>query len=75
MVNVYLKIYVQVRIVRDDNSPWSDWISEEAIVKPSGPGMPRLSGTRIRNALYFATTLGNNFLAVGTTKGGLTSLF
>ena len=47
-VDIYPTIFVQVQLVRDDSSPWSDWILEEAIVKPVGPGVPRLSGIGIR---------------------------
>jgi hypothetical protein len=74
MIDIYSKIHVQVQMVGDDNLPWSDWIGEEAIVKPVGPGIPQLSCIQIRNFLVLATTPGNNFLAVSTTKGGLTSL-
>jgi len=73
-MNVYPTILVQVRLVRDDDSPWSDWIDEYAIIKPVVPGLPRLSGAGIRDSLYFATAPGNHVLAVSTTKGELTSL-
>ncbi|KAI9767226.1 MAG: hypothetical protein M1840_005826 [Geoglossum simile] len=74
-IDVYPTIRVQVQLVRDDNSPWSEWINEEAIVRPTAPGIPRLSGLGIRDVLYIATAPGNHFLAVSTTKGGLASLF
>ncbi|KAI9768354.1 MAG: hypothetical protein M1840_004962 [Geoglossum simile] len=73
-VTIYPAVLVQVQLVRDDNSPWSDWIEEFAIVKPVVPGLPRLSGAGIRGSLYLATAPGNSFLAVSVTKGGLTSL-
>ena len=48
-VDTCLMIVMQVQLVGDDSSPWSDWIGdEEAIVKPIGPGVPRLSGVGIR---------------------------
>jgi hypothetical protein len=74
IVGVFPKLSVQVRLVGDDDLPWSDWILEEAIVRPAGPGIPRLSGYGIREALYLATGLGNHILAASTTKGGLTLL-
>jgi len=65
---------VEVQLVRDDNTAWSDWIREAAMVQPDTPGIWRLSGCGIRNVLYLGTSPGNHSLAVATTKGGLTSL-
>src|SRR5436305_5522084 len=48
-VQYYLRIEVEVQLVRDDNTPWSDWFREVAIVKPDSPGLTRLSGYEIRN--------------------------
>jgi len=47
---VFQRIFVQVMLVRDDNTPWSDWIHEVAIIKQPGPNasIPRLSGVGIR---------------------------
>ena len=71
---VFPMIFVQVRPVRDDNTPWGNWIDEDAIVKQPGLGLSRLSGVGIRRHLYIGTAPGNNRLAVATTKGGLYSL-
>ena len=71
---VFQTILIQVRLVRDDNTPWSDWIDELALVKPLGPNITRLTGIGIRNVLYIGTAPGNHLLAVSATKGGLTSL-
>ena len=60
--------------MRDDNTPWSDWIEEVAMVQPDGPNLLRLSGCGIREVLYLGTSPGNHSLAVATTKGGLASL-
>jgi hypothetical protein len=73
-INHYPRILVEVQLVRDDDTPWSDWYPELAIVKPNSPGLSRLSGYGIRNALYLGTSLGNHSLAVATIKGGLASL-
>ena len=74
IINNYPKIEVEVQLVRDNNTPWSDWFQEVAIVQPDSPGLSRLSGYGIRNALYLGTSPGNHSLAVAITKGGLTSL-
>ena len=68
------RIFVQVQLVQDDNTPWGNWIDEVALVKPVGPDVPRLSGAGIRQVLYIGTAPGNHLLAVSATKGGLTSL-
>jgi len=73
-INHYPTIEVEVQLVRDNNTPWSDWIRELAIVQPDSPGLSRLSGYGIRNALYLGTSPGNHSLAVAATKGGLASL-
>ncbi|KIN01386.1 hypothetical protein OIDMADRAFT_180208 [Oidiodendron maius Zn] len=74
VIQYYRKIRVEVQLVRDDNTPWSDWIEEVAIVKLNSPGLSRLSGYGIRNALYLGTSPGNHSLAVAATKSGLASL-
>jgi hypothetical protein len=42
--HTYERLRVQVQLVRNDDSPWSDWINEYAVVKPASRGVPRLSG-------------------------------
>jgi hypothetical protein len=71
---VFPRIFVQVRLMRDDNTPWGDWIDELAIVKQYVAILPRLSGVGIRRVLYIDTAPGNHLLAVSATKGGLVSL-
>jgi hypothetical protein len=73
-INIYPRILVEVQMVRDNNTPWSDWIDEKAIIQPDSPGLSRLSGYGIRKVLYLGTSPGNHSLAVATTKGGLASL-
>jgi hypothetical protein len=60
MISSYPRVHVQVQLIRDDGSPWSNWIDEWAIVKPSVPGAPRLSGIGIREVLYLGTAPGNH---------------
>ena len=74
MITVFQTILVQVQLVRNDDTPWGNWIPEYAIVKQPSPNMPRLSGVGIRGALFIGTAPGNHLLAVSATKGGLTSL-
>ena len=74
VIGIYLKIFVQVQLIRDDNSPWSDWVIKKAIVRPIGPSILWLSGVGIREVLYLATELGNYILAISAIKSGLTSL-
>lgn len=52
----------------------SDWIDEIAVVKPSLPGVPRLSGLAIRRAMYLATAPGNEMLAVSSNRPGLLTI-
>jgi hypothetical protein len=73
-IHVYREILVEAQLVRNDNTPWSDWISEYAIVRPAGPGITRLSGVGIRDILYFGTAPSNHSLTVAATKGGMASL-
>jgi hypothetical protein len=65
---------VQVQLVRNDLSSWSEWIDETAIIRPLVPGILRLSGVGIREQLYFGTAPGNATLAVSATKCGLSNL-
>ena len=44
----FLTIHVQVRLVRDDNTPWGNWIDEVALVKQPALNLLRLSGVGIR---------------------------
>lgn len=74
IIRVWPTYLVQVRLARDDYTPWSDWIVEVAIVRPPSPYLLRLSGIGIRHELYFGTSPNNLHLAVSATKGGLTSL-
>ena len=58
LITVYPMILVQVQLVRDDNTPWSDWIGEFAIVKQPVLNVPRLSGVEIRDILYISQGIG-----------------
>ena len=74
VVTPFRRIMVQVKLVKDDNSPWSDWIAEDAMVRQPGLGILRLSGGGVRRALYIGTAPGNHLLAISATRGGLPPL-
>ena len=63
-----------VRLVKQDGTPWSDWFTEEAVVRPANSSITRLSGKSMRRLFYFGTDPFYNVLAVSRTKGGMTSL-
>jgi hypothetical protein len=67
-------LWVQIRLVTQDFIPWSEWIDETAIIRDLVPGLARLSGGAIRDHLYFGLGPGNEILAVGKTKNGMSSL-
>lgn len=67
-------LVAQVRLVRQDLTPWTVWINEKAVFRRIIPGMTRLSGATIRDRLYFGTAPGNHFVAVAETKHGLNAL-
>lgn len=68
------KLKVEIQLVTDDNIPWSGWVEEQVIIRPPNPGVLRLSGVGMRRALFFGTAPGNHFLAVSTSRNGLTTL-
>ena len=70
VITYFPTILVQVQLVRDDNTPWGDWIDELAILRQPGPNLLRLSGVGIRDVLYFGTAPSNHVLAV-TDSGPL----
>jgi hypothetical protein len=41
-ISIYPRICVEIQMVRDDNTPWSDWIEEEAIIQADSPSLSRL---------------------------------
>jgi len=71
---VFPRLVCQVRFLRLDGRPWSEWIEEVAIVRPLGPGVSRLSGRFLRRSMYFGSGPGNRIMSVATTKGGMASL-
>jgi hypothetical protein len=74
VIHTIPQILVQVQLVRNDGTPWGNWINERALIRQSSAGVPRLSGVGIRCVLYIGTGPINRLLAVAATKGGLGSL-
>lgn len=74
MIDTCRTIILEVQLVRDDLYPWTDWIREVAIVRVPQLAMSRLTGSMIRQELYFGTAPGNHSLAISTSKSGLSSL-
>lgn len=71
---IFRTLRLQVRLLNSYQTPWTDWMTEVAIVRPMGPRVPRLSGSLIRDHLYFATSKGNQYVAVSTDKSGIDAL-
>jgi hypothetical protein len=71
----YSGLLVQIQLVNRKSSQKSNRSYEQAILKPIRPGLPQLSGTRIRDAMYLATAPRNKDLAVRSTKLELMSIF
>jgi hypothetical protein len=70
-------VYLRVRLVHRDGSPWSSWWIEDAIVREVLPGRvsTRLSGKGLAksNLFYIGVAPGAQVLSVTTTKGGMSS--
>jgi hypothetical protein len=63
-------VMVQVRLVTNENEPWTDWLDEKAIVRTICRSISRLLGIGIRKVLYFGTSPEHNVLATSMTKNG-----
>ena len=62
---------IEIQILEADGTAITPWLRETAVVTP-GPGVQyRLSGSAMRNHLYFATALGNANLFVAEKKNGM----
>lgn len=63
-------MFVEMQILTSAFVPLTPWFEESAIVKANSPGDARLSGSAMRNYLFFATAPGNAHLYVAQTKAG-----
>lgn len=74
-VEMLLSLMVEIRLVRPGSLvPWGNWLSEEAILRQPAQGVARLSGSLMRERLFFGTRPGNYQVAVSDTKGGLNAI-
>lgn len=64
-------VFVDMQILTSAFVPLTPWFEESAIVKADSPGDARLSGSAIRNYLFFATAPGNAHLYVAQKKAGI----
>ncbi len=69
-------IWVQIQVLKQDEvTPLTDWIWEQGTIlnRPFGPDELRLTGSGIRDHLYFAIAPGNQELYVAVHKNGVVS--
>ncbi|QSS54662.1 hypothetical protein I7I53_02293 [Histoplasma capsulatum var. duboisii H88] len=62
------RIIIEIQLIDLEGNAVSDWISEYGIITPATSGVARLSGTEMRQSLYFATAPGNQHLFVAEKK-------
>jgi len=68
------KIVIEMQIIKADGTAVTPWFRETTVVTPLQPGTQyRLSGSAMRNHLYFATAPGNANLIVAEKKNGITT--
>ena len=68
------KIVIEMRILKADGTTITPWFRETVVVTPLQPGIQyRLSGSAVRNHLYFATAPGNANLFVAEKENGITT--
>lgn len=73
-VEKFPRFLLQVRLCDIYGVALTDWMREVALARPAGPGIPRLTGSMIRDHLIFATPIGNQHVAVGDNVAGVASL-
>jgi hypothetical protein len=68
------QITIEMQIIKADGTAITPWFREVAVITPLQPGLQyRLSGSAMRNYLYFATAPGNANLFVAEKKNGITT--
>ncbi|WEW60146.1 hypothetical protein PRK78_005631 [Emydomyces testavorans] len=63
-----LRVLIEMQIVDSNGVAMTPWFEETAIVAFARGSLPRLSGLRMRDHLYFATAPGNETLYVAAKK-------
>ena len=56
-IHMYRRLRVQVQLVREDDSPWSDWISEYAVIR-------QVALTRAGGGGLYSSSLNSQLLRV-----------
>lgn len=65
-------IMIEIQLIKANGTIASPWFRESALITPVQPGPQyRLSGTAMRNRLYFATAPGNTTLFISEKKNGI----
>jgi len=65
-------IDIEMQVIKADRTAITGWFEGQAVITPPLAGMQyRLSGSMIRDHLYFATAPGNATLYVATKKNGI----
>ena len=68
------RVVIEMQIIKADGTPVTPWFRETAVVAPVQQGTQyRLSGSAMRDHLYFATAPGNANLFVAEKKSGITT--
>jgi hypothetical protein len=67
------RIIIETQIVKADGTAITPWFREDAVILPQSGLQYRLSGSAMRNHLYFATAPGNANLFVAQKKNGITT--
>src|SRR5271170_1886401 len=68
------RVVIEMQIIKADGTAVTPWFRETAVVTPLQPGVQyRLSGSAMRDHLYFATAPGNTNLLVAEKKNGITT--
>jgi len=67
------QIIIEIQLMKANGTIVSPWFREWALITPIQLGVPqyRLSGSAMRNHLYFATAPGNAALFVAEKKNGI----
>ena len=65
-------IRIEMQVIKADGTAVTEWFKERAVITPPTAAMQyRLSGSAIRDHLYFATAPGNVMLYVAAKKNGI----
>jgi len=66
-----MRIEIEMQITKANGTAITPWFMEVAVITPVQPGQYRLSGSAMRDHLFFATAPGNANLFVAQKKSGI----